>query len=228
MRLVPYRDAGNRIEGVVVTFTDVTSLIDAEVHQRTLIAELNHRVKNMLTIAISIAEQTQKSAPSPEDFKRAFIDRLRSMARSYELLSRENWTAASIGELIRQELSPFGLDRISENGPAVRLKPRQAMSLGMVLHELATNAGKSGALSAESGHVVIRWSVTKADGVEHLEIDWHERGGPTVAEPTRRGFGLKLVEREISYNLSGHSSVAFNPDGLKATIVFPLTEESSS
>jgi len=219
MRLIPYRDSMNRIDGVVVTFVDVTNLADAESHQRVLIAELNHRVKNMLSVVIAIAEQTHKSSPSPEAFKAAYFARLRAMARSYELLSRESWTRASIEELARQELAPFGLERISLQGPTLYLKPKAALSLGMIIHELATNAGKYGALSIEKGSVDLSWSIDRGASEEKVLLEWRERGGPHADEPNIKGFGLKLVEREAVYNLNGQVHLAFESDGLLATLV---------
>jgi two-component system CheB/CheR fusion protein len=141
LRLAPYRDDDRAIEGVVLTFIDVTSLTEAEAHQRLLVAELNHRVKNMLAVVISIAEQTYRTAASG-DFKERFMQRVQAMARSYELLSKESWTEALIGDLIRPQLAPFGLDRAVLSGPDIPLKPKQALSVGMIVHELATNAGK--------------------------------------------------------------------------------------
>jgi two-component system CheB/CheR fusion protein len=224
LRLAPYRTAGGQVEGVVITFLDVTSLTNAQTHQQVLIAELNHRVKNMLMIAIGIAQQTHKSSPSPEAFLEAFVGRLQAMARSYELLSRENWTEGSVDELIRTELTPFGLERLSIDGPCLMLKPKQALSLGMVLHELATNAGKHGALSAPNGTVSINWSRAAANGGDHLELLWREVDGPSTEAPSRRGFGLRLIEREISYNLGGRSKVDFADGGLRAEIAFPLED----
>ncbi|MET1026213.1 MAG: CheR family methyltransferase, partial [Dongiaceae bacterium] len=219
MRLIPYRNSVNRIDGVVVTFVDVTNLAEAETHQRVLISELNHRVKNMLSVVIAIAEQTHKSSASPEAFKAAYFQRLHAMARSYELLSRDNWTRASIEELARQELAPFGLERISLQGPSVHLKPKAALSLGVIIHELATNAGRYGALSVEKGSVDLSWSMDKGDSDEKILLEWRERGGPTTDEPDRKGFGLKLVEREAVYNLGGQVHLAFEPDGLQAILV---------
>jgi two-component system CheB/CheR fusion protein len=218
VRLVPYTNSGLHIEGVVVTFVDVTTLTRAEAHQGVLIAELNHRVKNMLTIVTAIAEQTYKSTPDPLPFKTAFLARLHAMARSYELLSRQNWTEASIEKLIGQEVAPFGEGRVSLDGPDIRLGPREALSLGMVIHELATNAAKYGALSIETGMINLTWSQTSVD--KPINLDWHERGGPKVVMPTRRGLGLKLVERELSYNLGGAATIDFNSDGLKVGLEF--------
>jgi two-component system CheB/CheR fusion protein len=222
VRLIAYRDADKRSDGVVVTFIDVTSLAHAEAHQRTLIAELNHRVKNMLTITIGIAEQTFRTTSSPEAFKSAFIERLRAMSRSYELLSRENWTSAAIHELIVQELSPFGAERFSIEGPEIRLNPTVAMSLGMILHELATNAGKYGALSAQKGHVKIAWSHGIGPDGNRLKLRWDESGGPNTTPPQKNGFGMKLIEREVDFSLGGNSKISFEPQGLKAVLEFPI------
>ena len=157
VRVAPYRDADRRVEGAVVTFIDITSLTAAERHHETLIAELNHRVKNMLAVIIGLAQQTGKNAPSADDFRQSLVDRLQAMARSYELLSRENWKSAALEDLVRKELTPFDLSRVAINGPALRLSPRRALSLGMILHELATNAAKYGALASPQGKVSISW-----------------------------------------------------------------------
>ena len=224
LRLAPYRDANRQTEGVVITFLDVTRLSDAQAHQQTLIAELNHRVKNMLMVAISIAQQTYKSTATREAFLEAFIGRLQAMSRSYELLSRENWTESSLAELISAELAPFGLERLNIDGPPVKLKPKTALSLGMVVHELATNAGKYGALSVPTGKISIQWAATESKEGDVLDLKWTELEGPKIAEATKRGFGLKLIERESSYNLGGSAEIDFNPDGLAVRLAFPLDD----
>ncbi len=220
LRLVPYRDSDRRIEGVVLTFVDITSLTQAEAHQKVLIAELNHRVKNMLMVIISVAEQTYRTSQDPKDFKARFIDRVHAMARSYELLSREAWTEASIDELIRPQVAPFGADRVRLEGPALRLKPRQALSLGMIVHELATNAGKYGALSVREGQVEVRWEERAAPSGAEVTLHWVERDGPEVTRPAQRGFGLKLVERETAHSLGGAAEIDFDPAGLAVRIAF--------
>jgi two-component system CheB/CheR fusion protein len=219
VRLIPYQDGDNRIGGVVVTIIDVTGITDAEEHQKVLIAELNHRVKNMLAVVISIASQTMRTS-SPEAFQETLIGRLHAMSRAYGLLSRSNWTEASIEDLARQELEPFDLQRITIEGPSTRLKPKQSLSIGMVMHELATNAVKYGALSVPSGHVELEWS--RVQGERRLKVLWRERNGPKVTQPTRNGFGLTLVEREVQYNLGGKAEIDFQPNGLSVALEFPL------
>jgi two-component system CheB/CheR fusion protein len=221
LRLAPYRDGAQKIEGVVLTLVDVTSLTRAEQHQKVLIAELNHRVKNMLAVVISVAEQTYKTAGSDSrEFMDRFVGRVRGMARSYELLTRENWTEALIEDLARPHLEPFGPERYSIDGPKLALNPRQALSVGMIIHELATNASKYGALGAPHGHVDLSWrEEPRQDGAE-LELLWRERNGPKVAQPERLGFGLKLVQRETASSLKGQAAVDFEPEGLKVRIAF--------
>jgi two-component system CheB/CheR fusion protein len=224
VRLAPYRRPDETVDGVVVTFVDVTRLARSQAHQQILIAELNHRVKNMLMVAIGIAQQTHKAAVTSEAFLEAYIGRLQAMARSYELLSRENWTESSLVELMKTELAPFGLERLALDGPEVSLKPKLALSLGMVLHELATNAGKYGALSVPEGKVSILWSEQADKAGRNLEIRWAEINGPPVAKPKKRGFGIKLVEKETSYNLGGNAEIEFAPSGVSARLAFPLEE----
>jgi two-component system CheB/CheR fusion protein len=221
VRLLPYRDFERSTRGVIATFIDVTALSKVQAHQQVLIAELNHRVKNMLSVVLAIAAQTIKGAASLDTFKAAYIPRVLAMARSYELLSRESWVSASMREIIRQELEPFGADRVLVGGPVVLLKPEQAMSLGMVLHELATNAAKYGALSTPQGTVQIGWSF--ADGKpDTLFMRWRERGGPAVEKPKKKGFGLKLVAGEATHRLGGEPAIEFAPEGLSASLTIRL------
>jgi two-component system CheB/CheR fusion protein len=217
LRIVAYLDADQKIEGVVLTLVDVTSLTRAEAHEKVLIEELNHRVKNMLTVVISVAEQTLRTSGDLEAFRDRFIARIHSMARSYELLSREHWTEASVEDLVRPHLAPFGPERVEISGPALSLRPKQALSLGMIIHELATNAGKYGALSQPEGRLEVRWA--QPDGA--IRLLWRERDGPQIADPPKRGFGLTLVERETSQGLGGHAQIAFEPTGLDVELTFP-------
>ena len=218
VRLIPYRDGSGKIEGVVVTFVDITTIAEAETHQRVLISELNHRVKNMLAVTISIVGQTLKSAASPEAFAEALIGRLHAMARTCGVLSRESWKEAFVEEIVRQELEPFGLERVSMSGQNISLKPQQGLSLGMVLHELATNAAKYGAFSLPEGSASVTWYVSGGE----FHLDWKESGGPVVSPPTTGGFGLSLVKGEIEYRLDGNIETSFASDGLSLQLSFPL------
>ncbi|MBW8814379.1 MAG: PAS domain-containing protein [Caulobacterales bacterium] len=222
LRLVPYLDTDQTLEGVVLTLVDVTSLTQAEAQEKLLIDELNHRVKNMLTVVIGVAEQTIRTSPDLAAFKTRFIDRVHSMARSYELLSRQHWTDASVEELIRPHLDPFGPERVRFGGPPVRLKPKQSLSLGMIIHELATNASKYGALSRQEGDLEIGWA-ERPGGESGAEFDlsWRERNGPEISGRPRRGFGLTLVERETTHSLQGKAEIKFEPDGLDVRLTFP-------
>jgi two-component system CheB/CheR fusion protein len=221
LRIAPYRDSVQSIDGVVLSFIDVTSLTRAEEHQRVLVAELNHRVKNMLAIVISIAEQTYRTTPDPLEFKTRFIQRTQAMAKSYELLSRENWTDTLIRDLVTPQLAPFGLDRFDVEGPPLRLTPKQALSLGMVLHELATNAAKYGALSVDGGRVKLHWEDRRNGPTSEAVLTWREVDGPAPAGKPRPGFGLRLIEQETTYNMGGSAKLEFAPAGLTAVLSFP-------
>lgn len=217
VRLIPYRRTSNSTDGVVVTMVDVTRLAEAEQHQQVLIAELNHRVKNMLAVATTIASRTLESSPRPEDFSAAFTGRLNAMARTYGALSHRNWTDASLHELIRQELRPFGEQSLTVDGPDCHLKPQHALSMGMVLHELATNAAKYGALSQAGGHVQVHCEKF----ADNFNISWRETGGPPVVKPDHTGFGLELLDGEIGYRLKGSLETSFDPEGLAVLIKLP-------
>lgn len=219
VRMNPYRNGDDQIEGVVVTFVDVTTLAESEEHKQVLIAELNHRVKNMLMVVIAIAEQTLMRTPDPKAFTQALVGRLNSMARAYTLLSEESWTSLGVRELIGEQTEPFGNERVSAQGPDVSLKPEQALAIGMVLHELVTNAVKYGALSNSKGRVEMEWSLS-SDSCFRLE--WREQGGPYVSAPDKDGFGLKLLRGEIEYRLDGKVSAEFKPDGLIVVLEFQL------
>ncbi|KQY70257.1 chemotaxis protein CheR [Ensifer sp. Root142] len=217
-RLIPYRGENNRIDGVIVTLIDVTTLAEAEDHQKVLISELNHRVKNMLAVTISIAAQTMESSSSPEAFYTAYVGRLKAMSRAYALLSRDNWKDVSILELVSQELSPFGGDRVTLDGRDIKLDPQRGLALGMVIHELATNAAKYGALTSSDGRVLVHW---KADD-NLLTLKWMERRGPSITAPPKDGFGMKLLRGEIGYRLGGEVETKFEPEGLTVFLSFPL------
>ncbi|SFJ06468.1 PAS domain S-box-containing protein [Sphingomonas sp. NFR04] len=174
---------------------DVTDRVRAEETQRLLIGELNHRVKNTLASVQAIATQTLRHSSGASDFAPTFIGRIHALARAHSLLSSTTWQGASLQELVEGQLQTGTIDpeRFDTGGPLVELAPEPALHLALVLHELATNAHKYGALSVPEGRVALHWGVRGG----MLELDWKENGGPAAAPPARRGFGTALIERSL-------------------------------
>ena len=203
---------------VLETNRDITERRQADEVRSLLVAELNHRVKNTLAVVQSIAAQTARSSTSPEKFVSRFNSRLQSLANAHNILSEVAWSGAPIVELINSQVSMTGADadRISLHGEPVDLPPQTALQLALILHELSANAMQHGALSAPAGRVAIDWSFK--DGQPRvIELTWHETGGPAVAPPVCRGFGLTLIERSRSLpNIK--TSILFEPTGVIARV----------
>jgi two-component sensor histidine kinase len=195
----------------------------AEEQQRILLRELNHRMKNSFAAVRSIAAHTLSHAADPEEFQRAFEGRLAALARASTLLAAGNWQAADLRSLIEASLEPFRSDdNLLLRGPYVTLPSEMALTLGLALHELATNAAKYGAFSVPGGRVEIAWEVRGEADSPRLIVDWTEHGGPPVAEPERRGFGRSLIERSVAYELDGSAELVFAPAGVRCHIQVPL------
>lgn len=204
--------------GVFVEGSDVTDRVLAERQQTLLVDELNHRVKNTLATVQAIAAQTLRVTPEPTAFREAFESRLMALSGTHDLLTTTSWRNADLCELLLVELRPFAPDRYRAEGPDVDLSPAGALALGMVFHELATNAAKYGALSSHDGHVQVSWRVFDC----RLVLTWTEAGGPAVTPPTRRGFGSRLIERNLGGHLGGSARLEFAPAGLICRIEMPL------
>jgi PAS domain S-box-containing protein len=202
-----------------------------EEHQRLLINELNHRVKNTLAVVQGVAAQTFRGDAAKASAREAFDLRLAALAAAHDVLTEENWQAASLHQVIERTGLGCGADkqRVTVEGPDLRLRPRMAVSLAMALHELCTNAVKYGALSNESGTVAISWRVEGSEGDRRLILDWREQGGPPVSPPARRGFGSRMIERALASELGGSAVLHFLPSGLLCTIdaPLPLPEEAA-
>ncbi|HEX2556425.1 MAG TPA: HWE histidine kinase domain-containing protein [Microvirga sp.] len=206
---------------VAVLFNDITERKRWEEHQRLLINELNHRVKNTLATVQSVVSQTLRNAVTPSEAKEAIESRLLALSRAHDVLTRENWEGADLHEVVEQAVAPYssrGEDRLHLSGPLVRLPPRIALPLAMALQELATNAVKYGALSNATGKIQIEWTLLEKVGERYLHLCWSESGGPPVREPTRRGFGTRLIERSLAQDLGGEVMVTFEPTGLVCTV----------
>ena len=203
------------------------AMAKAEAHQRTLIEELNHRVKNMLTVVNAMARQTLASSPSVDVFSEKFTQRIDALGRTYSLLSREQWGFVPLSEIARESLEPYvweDKDRIIHQGPYVPLDSKTALALGIVFHELATNAVKHGALSNSDGTVTIAWEAeNKGKGVSRLALHWHETGNGECCPPARTGFGSRLIRLEVTHELNGEVELNYAKTGLQVAINFPLT-----
>jgi PAS domain S-box-containing protein len=207
---------------------DITDLKRGEERQKLLLEELNHRVKNTLAIVQAIASLTLRNTPEPAAFTAALSARLAALARAHTLLTRELWQGAALGDVVAAALAPFGVDgrqhAISIDGPAVVVRPDAAMTLSLVLHELATNALKHGALTAPLGQVTVAWSMAEAPDARRLvELLWGEQGGPAVTPPERQGFGARLIAASAD-QLGGEIDIRYDPAGLAARLLFPLSE----
>lgn len=208
----------------IAVLEDITERKRTERQKSLLMAELNHRVKNTLATVRSIASQTFGDEDSPATFRKAFAGRLAALAQAHELLIRTNWEGADLRSAVERTLAPFGRSAGNPwrlNGPTVSLQPKQALALTMALHELATNAAKYGALSVPTGKVAVEWAIEREADGERLRLSWTESGGPVVSVPTRRGFGTRLIEGGIPYELDGEAHIAFRPEGVRCVLLLP-------
>ena len=221
----PLHDTHGKLIGAINMLVDITERKQAENRQKTLIDELNHRVKNTLATVQSLALQTARHSDNLTDFTARYEKRLIGLARAHDLLTKRHWEDAPLDFLAREILAPmtatFG-ERVQIRGPSVTLNPRAALSLTMALTELATNAAKYGALSSETGTLSLTWQVREVAGRTIMDLVWQESGGPSVQAPTRRGFGTRLVERCIERDLSGELDLIFDSKGLCCRTAIPL------
>ena len=211
------------LTGLTFAVRMATTIARGEMLHDLLIEELNHRVKNTLALMQAIAVQTFRSASREERAK--FEGRLGALAEAHNLLSQEKWAGSELKDVIARAVQPFlpnAPERIRMNGPAVPLSPRLAVVLSMIVHEIATNAAKYGALSNETGRVTLEWEVIADTPKPWLRLIWTEIGGPPVTEPVRRGFGSRLIERSARDQLGGEATVDFLPRGVVCTMTCTL------
>jgi two-component sensor histidine kinase len=203
------------------------SIAERDREQHVLINELNHRVKNTLATVQSIASQTFKAATSLEDGRAAFFDRLFSLSKAHDLLTKEKWTGASLRELIVSLAQPFGIERIRMPGRDIWLPANLSLAISMVVNELMTNAAKYGALSSPTGKVEISWSLESLALGRMLNLEWREVDGPTVREPSRRGLGTKIIARAVESQPGGEVTFLFDPSGLICRLRLVMSKEAA-
>lgn len=215
--------------GTIITCAALATERDRALHhQKRLVAELDHRVKNTLATVVALAERSAAEADGIDDFQQRLIGRIRAIARTHEGLARSNWEPMKLGDIVAMTLSPFGGNgsgRLVTRGNDVTLTASEVAPLTMVLHELATNAAKHGAWSRDDGRVAIEW---KQSGETPLRVSWHEAGGPPLAGPPNPGFGLRLIEGIVDHQLGGDADLDFRSDGLLCTLQIPVENAEGS
>jgi PAS domain S-box-containing protein len=210
-------DPDKRPIGLLSISRDVTERRAFEARQTLLINELNHRVKNTLALVQAIAHQSFGRDTDILTAQDNFLARIRMLAGAHDLLTREQWEGVTLAELVRAATAPLAADRIEMSGDVLVVTPKAAVALAMALHELGTNAVKYGALSVPEGRLAIDWH---AD-VDRLHLDWREYGGPPVAMPEHRGFGVRMIERALASDLGGRVKVDFDSAGVHCAIDAP-------
>ncbi len=210
---------------LLVTMVDVTERRQQTDKQEVLIGELGHRIKNILSIAQSLARQTRAKDRTAEEYRGDLLGRLNALGEALKVTTAED--KAELPALVHKVLEPYvgdGGPVMLEKGPVVSLTAGQAMGLGMMLHELATNAVKYGALSVPDGRVTIVWNVNDEENdVSSVNLRWRESNGPKISPPDSNGFGTRLIEFTAEQNLGGRVEQDYQPDGLIVTLTFPQT-----
>jgi two-component sensor histidine kinase len=219
-------DGEGRPHRVVGVSIDITERKRVEEQQHKLVAELDHRVKNVLATVQAVAAHTMDASSSMEHFVAALDGRIRSMGSTHELLSYRRWRGIPLGELVQRELAPYATDSNAEiGGPEVMLSAEAGQTMGMVLHELVTNAAKYGALSAPSGRVSIRWRLPlKGSASDRLVIKWRETGGPLVVSPRKSSYGMQVVRELVPYELGGTVDYVLSSEGAQCQMDIPLAQ----
>ena len=223
MTVVPLPDGGRlATTGVVVTHQDISERKLAEERQGLLMREMAHRSKNLLAVMQSIASQTLSRAASLEQAREALEGRLQALARTFARLTDEAFQGAPLDDIARAELASYG-DRAALSGPKVMLSAKVAQMFALVVHELATNAAKYGALSTPEGRLDITWSVVGSDEGRRLRFEWRESGGPAPNTPSRHGFGTTLVSLAAGMELGCTPELSFAPEGFCYRVDAPLS-----
>ena len=217
----PLRTHDGTIVGAIGGFFDLGERKKAEDRQRMLMREVAHRGKNLLAVVQSIAGRTLDGTRPADQARDAFIGRLQALSRTYASLTDEVFEGAPLDQIVSGELASFGA-RVHVTGPRVMLTAKVSQTMALVLHELATNAAKYGALSAPDGKLEIRWCATGEGSNRRFHFDWREVGGPPATTPTRRGFGSTLLSTVIGGELRCKPDIAYGEEGFRYRLDAPL------
>jgi PAS domain S-box-containing protein len=220
--LLILRSIGDQVGRVFERRLAETKLKKETERQKLLLAELNHRVKNMLTVVTGIAAQTMRHSESVREFNKDFLSRLNALSVAHGLLATQSWGPTPLEMLVRQVLAPHAgaNSRIETEGPPVDLAPKIALALSMVLHELATNAAKYGALANPQGRLSVLWTLN--EDKSRIQMSWCEYGVPGVKKPGKTGFGTRLINATIKHELYGNFDLGYEPDGIRYSMDWAL------
>ncbi|MGX9391924.1 sensor histidine kinase [Nitrobacteraceae bacterium UC4446_H13] len=224
----PLRIAGDRISGAVVTMVDLSQRKAAEKQQNLLMRELDHRVKNTLTLVASISARTASNSDTVEEYQKALFGRIQALAATHTLLLGNSWSSLKLSDIVLSELAPYiesSMEQVTIDGLSVEVTPRGAIAFGLIVHELTTNAVKYGALSQEGGHVTVRAIGRDSEKNGAFVLEWRESGGPPVKPPERKGFGHTVIARSLQYS-GGGAEFDFDPSGVVCRIAIPSEELS--
>lgn len=219
-------DPTGRFVGLKGLTVDITERKQSDERQSLLIAELDHRVKNLLARVAVISSYTRLGSSSVDEFVQVLDRRIHSMAAAHSLLSQNRWNGVNLADLVDSQLAPYATAaNMTIAGPDVTLGPTVTQAVAMALHELVTNAVKYGALSSPNGHVSVKWNRQPADGAStRVKIEWRENGGPPVAPPAKSGYGTSLIREMIPHELGGAVDLAFVTEGVCCEIDVPLEQ----
>lgn len=222
--MMALRADDDTVMGFIKILRDRTQERDQADRQRLLMHELGHRMKNTLSVVQSIATQSLRNATSLDDATEKLQSRIAAYSKAHDILLQKNWVGATLANIVDAAVLNIGFDqsdRIRAEGPEVELGPQAALSFSLVLHELLTNACKYGALSNAEGIIAISWKLDRHDGEDFLLSEWRETGGPPVVDPSRKGFGSRLIASSL--NAYGQVYLVYEPQGLVLTIDMPLS-----
>jgi PAS domain S-box-containing protein len=214
----PIRDGAGRITGVFVQGMDRTDAFRAARRQRLLIDELNHRVKNTLATVQSIASQSLRNTTDLTTARKSFEQRIIALSKAHSMLSDRQWHDTELGNLVALELKAFDSEHVRFAGPSLMINSKATVALALVMHEMATNAARHGSLSVPRGNLDVRWSQEKD---ENLVIEWLERNGPAASQPSRTGFGSRLLRTVVTGELGGTLDTRYDPEGFSARLAIP-------
>jgi len=222
----PVRDEEGEIVQYFASFVDLSRQKQEQAESKSLIDELNHRVKNTLSTVQSIVSQALRMGSDPKVIRQTIESRLFALSRSHDLLTRDNWQGAGVSDLVKEAMEPFAAvggrgERIVIRGKNIRIAPKATLALGIAFHELATNAVKYGAFSNDKGFILIGWTVEPAPEGSRLVLRWEEKDGPAVSPPSRKGFGSRVLDGGLAHELQGTVHLDYLTGGVECTINIP-------